>query len=170
MKRLYKQKRIFTTVPATHRISYALLLLVCALPIVAAYYMQTAYDLAPCPLCVMQRYGYWAMGLFALAGLIKGRLPTWADVLAMLSGLAGAAVAAYHVSILMRPSEQCGIDPVENFVNRLPMAQWWPSMFSANGFCNANLPLIFGLSIPLWSLIALLGTVLLWAVFVYKRR
>ena len=160
----------FSQRPISYRLWYAALLLMCVAPLAAAEYLQRWLDIAPCPLCVMQRYGFWVMGLFALFGLLLGRLPRWADFLAALSGLAGAAVAAYHVSILMRPSAQCGIDPVENFVNRLPMAQWWPEMFAASGFCNAKLPLIFGLSFPVWGLITLSVTAFLWLILWLKRR
>ena len=160
----------FSQRPTSYRLWYAALLLMCVAPLAAAEYLQRWLDIAPCPLCVMQRYGFWVMGLFALFGLLLGRLPRWADFLAALSGLAGAAVAAYHVSILMRPSAQCGIDPVENFVNRLPMAQWWPEMFAASGFCNAKLPLIFGLSFPMWGLITLSVTAFLWFVLWFRRR
>ena len=160
----------FSQRPTSYRLCYAALLLMCVAPLAAAEYLQRWLDIAPCPLCVMQRYGFWVMGLFALFGLLLGRLPRWADFLAALSGLAGAAVAAYHVSILMRPSAQCGVDPVENFVNRLPMAQWWPEMFAASGFCNAKLPLIFGLSFPVWGLITLSVTTFLWFVLWFRRR
>ena len=160
----------FSQRPTSYRLWYAALLLMCVAPLAAAEYLQRWLDIAPCPLCVMQRYGFWVMGLFALFGLLLGRLPRWADFLAALSGLAGAAVAAYHVSILMRPSAQCGVDPVENFVNRLPMAQWWPEMFAASGFCNAKLPLIFGLSFPVWWLITLSVTTFLWFVLWFRRR
>ena len=160
----------FSQRPISYRLWYAALLLMCVAPLAAAEYLQRWLDIAPCPLCVMQRYGFWVMGLFALFELLLGRLPRWADFLAALSGLAGAAVAAYHVSILMRPSAQCGIDPVENFVNRLPMAQWWPEMFAASGFCNAKLPLIFGLSFPVWGLITLSVTTFLWFVLWFRRR
>mgnify|MGYP000947822790 FL=1 len=163
-------KMRFSQRPRSFRLWYAFLLVLCIAPLAAAEYLQRWLDIAPCPLCVMQRYGFWVMGLFALFGLLLGRLPRWADFLAALSGLAGAAVAAYHVSILMRPSAQCGVDPVENFVNRLPMAQWWPEMFAASGFCNAKLPLIFGLSFPVWGLITLSVTTFLWFVLWFRRR
>ena len=164
------RKLRFSQRPTSYRVWYGALLLMCVAPLAAAEYLQRWLDIAPCPLCVMQRYGFWVMGLFALFGLLLGRLPRWADFLAALSGLAGAAVAAYHVSILMRPSAQCGVDPVENFVNRLPMAQWWPEMFAASGFCNAKLPLIFGLSFPVWGLITLSVTTFLWFVLWFRRR
>ena len=55
-------------------------------------------------------------------------------------------------------------------MNALPTARWFPEWFSASGSCTAKLPLIFGLQIPMWSLIGLAGVALLWLIFVLKRR
>ena len=165
-----KQKRMFITKPARHRGVYALLLVLCALPLTAAHYLQSVLDLAPCPLCVAQRYGYWLMGIFALAGLLKGCLPRWADVSAALIGLLGAGIAVYHLWIVAHPASECVKDEVEQWMNALPTAHWFPEWFSASGSCTAQLPLIFGLQIPMWSLIGLAGVALLWLIFVRKRR
>ena len=165
-----KQKRMFITKPARHRGVYALLLVLCALPLTAAHYFQSVLDLAPCPLCVAQRYGYWLMGIFALAGLLKGCLPRWADVSAALIGLLGAGIAVYHLWIIAHPASECVKDEVEQWMNALPTARWFPEWFSASGSCTAKLPLIFGLQIPMWSLIGLAGVALLWLIFVLKRR
>lgn len=165
-----KQKRMFITKPARHRGVYALLLVLCALPLTAAHYLQSVLDLAPCPLCVAQRYGYWLMGIFALAGLLKGCLPRWADVSAALIGLLGAGIAVYHLWIIAHPASECVKDEVEQWMNALPTARWFPEWFSASGSCTAKLPLIFGLQIPMWSLIGLAGVALLWLIFVLKRR
>ena len=165
-----KQKRMFITKPARHRGVYALLLVLCALPLTAAHYLQSVLDLAPCPLCVAQRYGYWLMGIFALAGLLKGCLPRWADVSAALIGLLGAGIAVYHLWIVAHPASECVKDEVEQWMNALPTARWFPEWFSASGSCTAKLPLIFGLQIPMWSLIGLAGIALMWLVFVLKRR
>ena len=165
-----KQKRMFISKPARHRGVYALLLVLCALPLTAAHYLQSVLDLAPCPLCVAQRYGYWLMGIFALAGLLKGCLPRWADVSAALIGLLGAGIAVYHLWIIAHPASECVKDEVEQWMNALPTARWFPEWFSASGSCTAKLPLIFGLQIPMWSLIGLAGIALMWLVFVLKRR
>jgi disulfide bond formation protein DsbB len=165
-----KQKRMFTTKPACYRGTYLLLLVLCVLPLAVAHYLQSVLDLAPCPLCVAQRYGFWLMGLFALWGLFKGRLPNWADGLAVLTGLFGAGIAVYHLWIIAHPASECVKDEVEQWMNALPTARWFPEWFSASGSCTAKLPLILGLQIPMWSLIGLAGVALLWLVFVLKRR
>ena len=78
------RKLRFSQRPISYRLWYAALLLMCVAPLAAAEYLQRWLDIAPCPLCVMQRYGFWVMGLFALFGLLLGRLPRWADFLAAI--------------------------------------------------------------------------------------
>ena len=56
-------------------------------------------------------------------------------------------------------------DNEQNFVNDLPTAHWWPDMFMATGMCGAKLPLVFGVGIPQWSLLGLLGLTL---VFLWR--
>jgi disulfide bond formation protein DsbB len=165
-----KQKRMFTTKPAQYRSTYALFLILCTLPLLVAHYLQSVLDLVPCPLCVAQRYGFWLMGIFALWGLLKGRLPRGADMLAVLTGLFSAGIAVYHLWTIAHPASECVKDEVEQWMNALPTARWFPEWFSASGSCTAQLPLIFGLQIPMWSLIGLAGVALLWLIFVRKRR
>lgn len=163
-------KRIFPARHGCYRWVYAAFAVLSVLPLMAAYYLQTEFNLAPCPLCIVQRYGFWLALFVSLLGLIRGRLPTWLDAWAILSAVCAGGVAAYHVSLLAHPNEHCGIDPVENFVNRVPLAQWWPDMFASSGLCGADLPLVYGVSIPMWSMLGLFGLSLLWAVYVVKRR
>lgn len=165
-----KQKRIFNSKPTQYRTMYALLLTLSVLPLAAAYYLQKEFDLAPCPLCIAQRYAFITLAIFALFGLIIGRLQRWADGLAVLIGALGAGIAGYHLWILAHPSSECVKDSVEEWMNALPTARWFPDWFSASGSCTAHLPLVFGLQIPLWALIGLLGVSFVWMGFVVKRR
>jgi disulfide bond formation protein DsbB len=165
-----KQKRMFTTKPVQYRSVYGFLFILSVLPLVVAHWLQTALDLAPCPLCVAQRYGFGLLAVFALWGLIKGRLPKWADVLAVLCGGVGASIAVYHLWIIAHPSAECVKDAVEQWLNALPTARWFPEWFSASGSCTAHLPLILGLQIPTWSLMGLAGISLAWLAFALKRR
>ena len=43
---------------------------ICFSLIGAALYMQLALDMLPCPLCVLQRYAFIGIGLFALIRLV----------------------------------------------------------------------------------------------------
>lgn len=90
---------------------------------------------------------------FLLSGLFGGALARSGLWVSALIAAAGAAVAGRHVYVLYNPSVSCGLDPVEDFVNSLPPAQWFPQAFFADGACGAKLPPIFGLDIPEWSLL-----------------
>ena len=83
---------------------------------------------------------------------------------------AGAAVAGRHVYVLYNPSVSCGLDPVEDFVNSLPPAQWLPQAFFADGACGAKLPPLFGLDIPEWSLVWLVALALTAVLLSWRRH
>lgn len=135
-----------------------------------ALYLQHAQGYQPCPLCVMQRFAFVAIGLFSLlAALGQGTRTLWQG-LAMLSGVGGIAVAGYHVSLLLNPKASCGIDPLENWVNALPTARVLPQVFYSDGLCSAPLPPVFGISIPGWSLIWLVVLTGVLAVGLIRRE
>jgi disulfide bond formation protein DsbB len=138
--------------------------------VAVALYLQHVERLAPCPLCILQRYAFAGAGVFfLLSGLFGGALARsglW--VSALIAG-AGAAVAARHVYVVYHPSVSCGIDVVEDFVNSLPPAQWLPQVFFADGACGAKLPPIFGLGIPEWSLLWLIVLVLISVLLSWRR-
>ena len=139
-----------------HRGFYAVLLGASVAALAAAVYLQLVDKLAPCPLCILQRFGFIWLAVFALIGLLRGRLGTLGNATALLGGLAGTGVAVYHNWLLMNPADGCVIkDPIHNFVNELPTATWWPAMFRAEGGCTDVLPPLMGLGIPQWALIGL---------------
>ncbi|MBU0770796.1 MAG: disulfide bond formation protein B [Gammaproteobacteria bacterium] len=135
-----------------------------------ALYLQHIEHLAPCPLCILQRYAFGGAGLFLLlSGLFGGSLARSGLWVSALLSAAGAAVAGRHVYVLYNPSVSCGLDPVEDFVNSLPPAQWLPQAFFADGTCGAKLPPVLGLDIPEWSLLWLV-VLTLTAVLLSLRR
>ena len=73
----------------------------------------------------------------------------------VLFSITGAVIAARHAWLIRFPeSFECGISPEEAFLNALPLAQWWPMMFEANGDCADTSWKFILLTIPDWSLIA----------------
>lgn len=143
------------------RIVYLLIFLVCAGLVGYAVSLQYSDALLPCPLCVMQRLAYWLIGLTALLAFLHapGKLgQRLYNGLIMLFAVSGAAIAGRQVW-LVRFSEsfECEISPEEAFLNVLPLAQWWPDMFEANGDCTDNAWQFLSLTLPDWSLIAFLS-------------
>lgn len=140
---------------------FLLILLGCTLLLGYAQYLQHFQGLLPCPLCVAQRLAYWGLGLTAGLALIHHPLGFGRRIYGVFLSffaLIGGVIAARHAWLIRYPeSFECGISPEEAFLNALPIAEWWPGMFEANGDC-ANVDWIFlSLTIPDWSLIAFIA-------------
>lgn len=141
--------------PQTQRFLFLAVFLTCAALLAFALYLQEAKHLLPCPLCVVQRIGYWLVGLTALVAFLHnpqgfGRR-VYSGLLALFA-LAGAAVALHHAWVIRHPhSAGCRVSPEEAFLNALPFAQWWPGMFAANGDCALVTWEWMALTIPDWS-------------------
>ncbi len=125
----------------------------------AAIYLQAMLHLLPCPMCVAQRIAYFAIGLVALAAAVHGPQGpggrrTYAGLVGLLA-VAGLASAGRQIWLTYFPgSFECGISPEEAFLNSLPLAQWWPALFAAEGDCAEVKWRFLGLSIPELSAIA----------------
>ncbi|MCI1012362.1 disulfide bond formation protein B [Herbaspirillum sp. C7C2] len=149
---------------------FLLVALVCAGLLGFAMYLQIVEEMQPCPLCVIQRYMFVLVGIFALIG---AGLPAGArrgsSALGLLAALGGAGTAIWHLYVKAHPGVSCTTDPLETALNQLPTAKLLPQMFTADGFCSAPWPPVFGLQIPTWSLIwfGVLAVVL--AVQAFKR-
>lgn len=140
------------------RVIFLIIFLSCAGLIGYAIYLQLFEDLLPCPLCVAQRIVYWAIGITALAAYFIQSSSAILKIyrgLIILFAMTGAVIAARHAWLIRFPeSFECGISPEEAFLNALPLAQWWPTMFEANGDCADTSWKFLFLTIPDWSLIA----------------
>lgn len=143
-----------TTAP----LCYSLVILGAIIALAAALFMQHGQGLQPCTLCIIQRYAFIWVGLWALIALL---LPyRTVRLLAALAGglgaLGGMVTAGRNLWVMAHPDILCGRDPVEIFLNQLPTAQWWPKVFMALGLCSDPIPPLFGLALPAWSLLGLL--------------
>ncbi|MBA2483474.1 MAG: disulfide bond formation protein B [Nitrosomonas sp.] len=157
------------------RTIFLLIFLCCAGLIAYAQYLQHVVDLLPCPLCVAQRVAYWILGLIALLAFLHNPKTIGQRLyggLLLIFASAGAVVA-FRQSWLIRYPEsfECGISPEEEFLNTLPIAEWWPGMFEANGDCADVEWEFLSLAIPDWSFIAFVGLGLLaTSAFIVKKN
>ncbi len=135
-----------------------------------ALYLQHYKDLAPCPLCVIQRYAYVGIALFCLTGAL-GNATKLGGSLGLLSALGGGGTAVNHLWVLSHPGMACGIDPLETALNRIISAQLLPQVFKADGFCSTPTPPVLGLSIPQWSLafFVLLAILIIWSLVQHRE-
>lgn len=120
-----------------------------------ALYLQFVAHQDPCPLCILQRYAYLLIAVFALAGAAQRgwRGIRIAEILVLLAAACGIAAAGKHVWIQAHPSSSCGFDALEPLVDGLPLAKILPSVFQVSGLCETTYPPIFGMLLPQWSLI-----------------
>jgi protein dithiol:quinone oxidoreductase len=138
----------------------------------AVILQQTGYQgvsYLPCPLCILQRVGYLGIAIFCLLAYGIKPLRKFFHAMAILAAGYGAGIAAHHVWLLSHPSESCGIDPLELWINQFQLAKGLPWLFKADGLCSAKLPAILGLQVPEWSLLWF-GVILLILLFTFFRR
>jgi disulfide bond formation protein DsbB len=136
----------------------------------AALYLQHAKDMLPCPLCVIQRYLFLGVALFALIGALARKTKLFTG-LSLLCALGGLGVVGKHLYVLAHPGFSCGIDPMETALNKIPTATMLPWLFRADGLCEAAQEPVLGLNVPQWSAVwfVLLTLALIW-VLVRRAR
>ncbi len=134
-------------------------------------YLQLKLEMLPCPLCILQRYGFALVALFALATVLLPAAATrTGTALTGLAALSGAGVAIRHLWVKAHPTVSCGIDPLETSLNQILPAQWFPTLFQADGLCTTDYDPILGLSIPAWALVWFLIFALVCAAIVLIRK
>jgi disulfide bond formation protein DsbB len=159
----------------TPRIAFAAIFLACASLIALALYLQEQEGLEPCPMCILQRYAFVAVGLVALAGAIHGPRGVALKVygaLISLFAIAGGGVAIRHSYLQHFPPkiEACGTD-LEFLVNTFPISQALPKIFAGTGSCSKVDWTLLGLSIPEWAIVwfAIFLAIATWAAFLRKE-
>ena len=135
----------------------------------AIFYFQDQLGLDPCPMCILSRYTFIAIGIVALAAAIHGPRPrapkVYASIVALFA-VVGIGISMRHSYLQHFPpaTESCGGD-LEMLVNTLPLTQALPRIFAGTGSCSAVDWKMLGLSIPEWALVwfAVFGAAALWA-------
>jgi len=122
----------------------------------AALFMQHVVGLNPCPLCIFQRIAYLLMAI--AAGLAAWRTPRGRGALpfaaaALVFGLVGAGIAAWHVRLLQAPEAlSCG-PGLHTMLENFPLTQVLPRVFAGSGDCTDASAVLFGVSLAGWSLV-----------------
>jgi disulfide bond formation protein DsbB len=158
----------------TARQVYGAIVAVCAVLIAAALYLQHFQGLEPCPLCILQRYAFVAVGVLALiAALVEPRRGArWIGLPVAVAALAGGGTSAWHVRIQMNPeSLACG-PGLATMLENFPLTEVVPKIFRGSGDCGAVDWSLLGLSMPAWAGIwfVLIVIALVFAQFRSGRR
>lgn len=157
--------------PTPRIVFTAIFVIAAGLIATAILYFQQRLGLEPCPMCILSRYAFIALGLVALVAALHGprgmALKVY-GVLVALFAAAGIGISARHSYLQHFPpaTESCGTD-LEFLLETLPLTQAFPRIFAGTGSCSAVDWRLLGLSIPEWALVwfALFGAAALWISF-----
>ncbi|MFC0048266.1 disulfide bond formation protein DsbB [Rheinheimera tilapiae] len=123
--------------------------------LITALYFQYVMGLAPCIMCVYQRFAIVGILLSGLVGAFgcQYSLVRWLAYTGwLLSSGWGLKIAHDQVLeeqlVLSGGFSSCGIFP--DFPTWLPLHEWIPEVFKPTGMCGEILWTLFGYSMPFW--------------------
>ena len=138
----------------------------------ASIYLEQILGLAPCPLCMTQRFFVVLWGGIALVAALHNPAGWGQKVYASLCALAaigGGAIAVRHVWLQHLPPDQvpaCG-PSLEYMLDTLPFSETLSLVLMGDGNCAETMWTFLGLTIPEQTLIMASGVTLvcLWQLF-----
>jgi len=157
------------------RTGYILGFLVSFALVALALYLQKAYNLEPCPLCIFQRIAFLVLGLFFLIAAIHNPAVPGRQVYGALQFIAaavGTGIAARHTWIQANPDKvmsECGAG-FDYIYETLPFQEFLTWVFKGTGECSAMDWTFAGLTIPQLSLIAFIGLAMYAIALVFLKK
>lgn len=140
---------------------FSALVLLCALVLGYALYVEHVLGLVPCPLCMFQRVAVLAFGAVCLLGALHGPAGWGVRVYALLgllmAGL-GGAIAARHVWLQSLPKDQlpsCA-PPMDYMWDNLPLGNMLKTVLMTSGECADIDWQFLGFSMPAWTFLLFL--------------
>ena len=137
-------------------------------------FFQYKMGLEPCPLCIMQRVAFLAIGIVCLFGLIFKF--NWLQILAsglmFLFAATGAAIASRQLWLQSLPEDQvptCG-PGFDYMINNFPFSKALSMILTGSGECAEVQWQFLGLSIPGWSLLMFIGFMLLAIYVLFSKK
>lgn len=131
----------------------------------AAYYTQHAWDMQPCPWCVLQRLIFVAIAAVALLALLWPRGGAVAVGALALGGLASATWQHFVAA----SAESCDLTLADRIMAATGLDGRFPEVFMAMASCADAKVDLFGLPYEAWSG-ALFAAVLLAMIVVIRAR
>jgi disulfide bond formation protein DsbB len=134
----------------------------CAALLAYAYYAQFVLHLEPCPLCIFQRLGVFAIGIAFLIAAAHDPVGWGRRLYALLLAVAALAtlgVAARHLYIQHLPEGSvpaCGAS-LDFMLKVFSLSEVLVKVLTGSGECAKVTWQFLGLAMPAWVLIAALG-------------
>ena len=127
---------------------------------------QYAFDMQPCPWCVLQRFIYIVVGVLALLGALLSNTPRRiAIVLALLATLSGIASALWQQLHAINENS-CDLSLAERITSGLHLDRVLPQLFIAYASCADAAVSVLHIPFAVWSclLYAILALLLVWSL------
>jgi disulfide bond formation protein DsbB len=127
---------------------------------------QYAFDMQPCPWCVLQRFIYIVVGVLALlAALLSGTARRAAIGLALLAALGGLASALWQQLAAVNENS-CDLSLAERITTGLHLDRLFPQLFIAYASCADAAVSVLHIPFAVWScaLYVILALLLAWAL------
>lgn len=130
---------------------------------------QYAFDMRPCPWCILQRVIFIVIALLSLAAAALPSLARRfsAGAVAVLA-LLGSSAALYQHFVAAR-SASCNLTLADKIITALQLDALLPSMFQVTGSCADDAVAMLGVPFEFWSL-GLFVVVTLMALRAATRR
>jgi disulfide bond formation protein DsbB len=119
-----------------------------------ALVMEHAFDMAPCPLCLMQRIWFFVAGAFAFASLLHN--PRWGiyPACSVAAACIGGGFSIRQLYLQSLPADQvpaCGPD-MAYMLDAFPLSEVLIAMTRGTGDCAESVP-VLGVDLPAWALL-----------------
>ena len=127
---------------------------------------QYAFDMQPCPWCVLQRLIYIVVGVLALvAAALPGLGRRLFIVLALLGSLAGLASALWQQLHAVNEAS-CAMTLADRIMTGLHLDSLLPQLFTAYASCADAAVSVLGIPFAVWSclLYVILALLLAWSL------
>jgi len=127
-----------------------------------AYYAQLVLHLEPCPLCIFQRIGIFALGVVFLVAALHDPAAFGRRLYALLLSLAGLAtigVAVRHLYLQSLPPDSvpaCGAS-LDFMLKVFSLSEVLVKVLTGSGECAKVTWQFLGLAMPAWVLISVLA-------------
>lgn len=136
--------------------------------------LQHVIHLEPCPLCILQRMAFIAVGVIALAAVVHNPSSRgekiYAGLVALISAI-GGGIASWQVYLQHLPPGQvpeCG-PGLDYMLEAMPLTKILPMIFKGSGECAEVTWTFLSLSIAQWSLGWFVLFVVVGLIAVFRR-
>lgn len=155
------------------RVVFAAIFLVTLGLLAYGLWLQHAEHLEPCPMCILQRYAFAAVGVIGLIAALHNPKSLGVRVyagLTVLTALAGGGVAARQTWLQHNPPKIADCGPgLEFMVESFPLSEALPMIFRGSGDCSKVDWTFLGMSIAEWALACFVGLVIVGLVLAFRR-